>query len=60
MRPTIMAALQMLATGMLSLRLLINTLSCPDIPGTCPALSIPLLQSASCCQEAKCIRMVIV
>lgn len=42
---TIIAALQMLAIAPLSLRSFVLTLPCPDSPGTCPSLSIPLLQS---------------
>ncbi len=43
MRATIMAALQILAIAPLSLCFA----SCPDAPGACLSLSIPLLQSTS-------------
>ena len=44
---TIMAALQILAIVPLSLCAFVPPLPCPDTPGTCPSLSIPLLQSTS-------------
>ncbi|MFZ6643570.1 hypothetical protein ACO0LL_27860 [Undibacterium sp. TC4M20W] len=44
---TIMPALQILAIAPLSLCSFVPPLPCPDAPGTCPSLSISLLQSTS-------------
>ena len=45
MCPTMIAALQMFAIVLLSLCSFAQALPCPDSPGTCPSLSIPLLRS---------------